>query len=150
MPLRNLWKNCSYYWLFAAFVSYFVNHPLYTPPPVDRSRYALSVALLCQVGNLWCHVILRNLRPPGSKGLGMPSGFLFNFITCPNYTTEILGWIAFTVAVQALPAAVFTLAGAGQMAQWAAQKHARLRKAFDGREGRAKYPRRWIMLPPLF
>lgn len=23
-------QNCSYYWGFAAFVSYFVNHPLYT------------------------------------------------------------------------------------------------------------------------
>lgn len=32
MPLRNLFKNCSYYWGFAAFVSYFINHPLYTPP----------------------------------------------------------------------------------------------------------------------
>lgn len=32
MPIMNLFKNCSYYWGFTAFVSYFVNHPLYTPP----------------------------------------------------------------------------------------------------------------------
>eukprot|EP00894_Picocystis_sp_ML_P001141 jgi/Pico_ML_1/51658/g234.t1 len=31
MPIFNLFKNCTYYWGFAAFVSYFINHPLYTP-----------------------------------------------------------------------------------------------------------------------
>eukprot|EP00116_Pleurobrachia_bachei_P012050 sb/3472312/ len=31
MPIGNLFKNCSYYWGFSAFISYFVNHPLYTP-----------------------------------------------------------------------------------------------------------------------
>jgi very-long-chain enoyl-CoA reductase len=32
MPLMNLFKNCSYYWGFTAFVAYHVNHPLYTTP----------------------------------------------------------------------------------------------------------------------
>ena len=32
MPVMNLFKNCSYYWGFAAYVSYHVNHPLYTSP----------------------------------------------------------------------------------------------------------------------
>lgn len=32
MPLRNLFKNCSYYWAFAAYVAYHVNHPLFTEP----------------------------------------------------------------------------------------------------------------------
>lgn len=27
-----LWQNSAYYWGFAAFVAYFNNHPLYTPP----------------------------------------------------------------------------------------------------------------------
>ena len=33
-----------------------------------------------------CHIILANLRPAGAKGYVIPRGFLFNFITCPNYT----------------------------------------------------------------
>jgi very-long-chain enoyl-CoA reductase len=53
MPIFNLVRNCAYYWGFAAFVSYFVNHPLYTPPPEKQTYYALAVALLCQLGNLW-------------------------------------------------------------------------------------------------
>ena len=40
MPLLNLFKNCSYYWGFAAFIGYFVNHPLYTPP----SEFQVSCA----------------------------------------------------------------------------------------------------------
>lgn len=52
MPIANLFRNCSYYWVFAAFVSYFINHPLYTPPLATRSAIALSLALVCQLCNL--------------------------------------------------------------------------------------------------
>mmetsp|Transcript_25782 Transcript_25782/g.56172 ORF Transcript_25782/g.56172 Transcript_25782/m.56172 type:complete len:308 (+) Transcript_25782:189-1112(+) len=150
MPIFNLFKNCGYYWGCAAFVGYFVNHPLYTPPSELQSKVALGLAVLAQLANLRCHIILANLRAPGDKGYKIPRGFLFNFITCANYTAEIWGWILFSVATQALPAAIFTLMGAGQMAQWALQKHKRLRKIFDGKDGREKYPRRWVMLPPFF
>lgn len=41
MPMFNLFKNCGYYWGFTAFVSYFVNHPKYTPPAFgDLQIYA--------------------------------------------------------------------------------------------------------------
>lgn len=40
--------------------------------------------------------------------------------------------VGFTVATQALPAAIFTLVGAGQMAVWAAGKHRRLKKVCLG------------------
>jgi len=150
MPLANLVRNCAYYWTFAAYVSYFVNHPLYTPPPANQTYIALVLSMLCQLANWRCHVILANLRAPGVTGYVIPKGFLFDFITCPNYTAEILGWVGFTVATQASPAAIFTLVGAAQMAQWAVGKHVRLRKTFDGKDGREKYPRRWIMLPPFF
>ncbi len=128
MPLSNLFKNCSYYWGFSAYISYFINHPLYTPPAPMQSYVALGFAMLCQVSNLYCHLILANLRPAGSKQYRIPSGFLFEYVTCANYTTEIYGWVAFTVATQTLSAALFTVAGAAQMAQWALGKHKRLRK----------------------
>mmetsp|Transcript_29455 Transcript_29455/g.83074 ORF Transcript_29455/g.83074 Transcript_29455/m.83074 type:complete len:307 (-) Transcript_29455:210-1130(-) len=150
MPLMNLFRNSGYYWGFAAAVSYFINHPLYTSPPLMRCQVALGVAMVCQVSNFICHVILANLRPPGSKEYKIPSGFLFSYITCANYTTEIYGWLAFNMATQTLGGIVYMVCGAGQMALWAATKHARLRKLFDGKEGRSKYPRRWILLPPVF
>lgn len=150
MPISNLVKNCTYYWGFTAWISYFINHPLYTAPPEMQSYVAFGFAALCQLSNFKCHLILANLRPPGSKEYRIPSGFLFNYITCANYTTEICGWLAFAAGTQSLTALLFGLAGAIQMADWALAKHRRLKKIFDGNDGRPKYPRRWVMLPPLF
>ena len=52
MPIINLYKNCGYYWGFAALVSYYVNHPLYTPPPHLPSFLLFAVAMYCQASNL--------------------------------------------------------------------------------------------------
>ena len=76
-------------------------------------------------------------------------GFLFEFITCPNYTAEILGWLFFNIGTQTLMGYAFMLSGAFQMYLWAVQKHKRLRRQFDGKDGRPKYPRRWIIMPPF-
>lgn len=54
MPIFNLFRNCAYYWGFGAYVSYFVNHPLYTEPPHALSVPLLAFALLCQAGNFRC------------------------------------------------------------------------------------------------
>ena len=68
-------------------------------------------------------------RPAGTTtGYSIPSGFLFNFITCANYTTEILAWLGFNIATQSVAGYLFMLAGAGQMAEWALAKHKRLVK----------------------
>ena len=51
MPVFNLFKNCGYYWGYAAFIAYFINHPLYTPPPLAQTYAAFAFALLCQWAN---------------------------------------------------------------------------------------------------
>ena len=45
-------------------------------------------------------MILSSLRKPGEKGYKIPQGFLFEYITCANYTMEVCGWLLFTIAVQ--------------------------------------------------
>jgi very-long-chain enoyl-CoA reductase len=54
MPIFNLFKNCSYYWGFAAYVAYFVNHPKYTAPPEMLSIVCFGLAVLAQLSNLRC------------------------------------------------------------------------------------------------
>ena len=149
MPIRNLVKNCSYYWGFAALVSYFINHPLYVPPPEWTVSPVFVLAMCCQAANLYCHVALTRLRKPGETSYKIPRGFLFDQITCPNYTAEILGWFFFNVGTGSLMGYLFMLAGAYQMYVWAVGKHKRLLKMFDGKEGRAKYPRRYVIMPPF-
>jgi len=136
MPIFNIFKNCSYYWGSAAAVSYFVNHPKYTSPSFGNLQIYLALAafLINEFGNLSIHLLLRNLRPPGSTERRIPYPnsnpftFLFNYVSCPNYTYEIGIWLAFTIMTQTLTAGLFTIAGAGQMTLWALQKHRSYRK----------------------
>ncbi|XP_078285741.1 trans-2,3-enoyl-CoA reductase b [Rhinoraja longicauda] len=138
MPLRNIFKNCTYYWGFAAWLAYHINHPLYTPPAYGdkQVKIAFAIFLLCQIGNFSIHVALRNLRPAGSKTRRIPFPtknpftWLFLVVSCPNYTYEVGSWIGFTIMTQCLPVGMFTLVGFIQMAIWANSKHRSYLKDF--------------------
>ncbi|XP_063037962.1 very-long-chain enoyl-CoA reductase isoform X1 [Melospiza melodia melodia] len=97
MPLRNIFKNCTYYWGFAAWMAYYINHPLYTPPGSKTRKIPYPT---------------RN-----------PFTWLFLLVSCPNYTYEVGSWIGFTIMTQCLPVALFSLVGFVQMAIWAQGKH---------------------------
>lgn len=111
MPIMNIFKNSIYYWGFAAFVAYYINHPLYTAPSFGTTQVYLGLAafIFNELGNFSIHVALRNLRPEGSKvrkipfPTSNPFTSLFNFVSCPNYSYEIGSWIAFTFMCQAFP-----------------------------------------------
>lgn len=151
MPWTNLFKNCGYYWGFAAYVSYFVNHPLYTPPPEDLVYSGMCMFYFMEVGNLTCHLTLRGLRPPGTKVRKIPTGGLFDYVTCPNYTYEILAWLGFNLMTRTLAGVLFMLAGATQMIIWANGKHRNYHKEFDGKNGRRLYPEsRKIIIPFVY
>ncbi|EFO25345.2 hypothetical protein LOAG_03140 [Loa loa] len=131
MPLRNIFKNCGYYWAFAAFVSYFINHPLYTPPYFGFVQFATGLIgfIICEFGNFSVHLLLKNLRPLGTKvrKIPMPDAnpmtLMFNVVSCPNYTYEVGSWLCFSCMTQSLPALIFAFAGFFQMAMWAKGKH---------------------------
>ncbi|KAJ7975813.1 very-long-chain enoyl-CoA reductase-like [Quillaja saponaria] len=135
----------------AAYIAYYMNHPLYTPVSELQMKIGFGFGILCQVSNLYCHILLRNLRhPDGNGGYQIPRGFLFNIVTCANYTTEIYQWLGFNIATQTVAGYIFLVVAASIMTNWAIAKHRRLKKLFDGKEGRPKYPRRWVILPPFF
>ncbi|KAK4538294.1 hypothetical protein CDCA_CDCA17G4319 [Cyanidium caldarium] len=145
MPLRNLFKNCCYYWGFAALVAHFVCHPLYTPVASDvQFRVGMALFAVCEVGNGVTHWMLRQLRPAGTRVRRIPHGFLFEWVSCPNYALEIGAWLGFVLATQTLAALLFMLAGAAQMAIWADAKHRKYLRDFA-----AQYPRCRKRLVPL-
>nr|CAB3266888.1 very-long-chain enoyl-CoA reductase-like [Phallusia mammillata] len=150
MPIKNLFRNCSYYWSFAAWMAYYINHPLYTPATFGTMQICsgLAVFVLCELGNLSIHLAFRSLRPSGSKqrkiptATGNPFTLLFNFVSCPNYTYEFGSWVGFAVMTQTLPVFIFAFVGFGQMAIWALAKHRNYKKEFSN------YPRsRKAILP---
>lgn len=139
MPILNLFKNCGYYWGFALFVGYYINHPLYTAPYFGNLQVytGLISFILFELGNFSIHIALRNLRPAGSKvrkipyPTSNPFTILFNFVSCPNYSYEVYSWVAFSLMTQALPALIFTGAGFFQMTIWALGKHRNYKKEFS-------------------
>ncbi|XP_026732075.1 probable very-long-chain enoyl-CoA reductase art-1 [Trichoplusia ni] len=137
MPLRNLFRNCAYYWLFTLYVAYHINHPLYTPPCNTCFYVGLCGFIFCELGNLSTHILLSNLRPPGTKVRKIPMpdnnpfSQLFNLVSCPNYTYEIGSWLFFTIMTKCAPAGLFAAAGCYQMSVWAILKHKNYQKEFS-------------------
>jgi hypothetical protein len=77
-------------------------------------------------------MLLRNLRRPGGNGgYQIPSGFLFNIVTCANYTTEIYQWLGFNVATQTVSGYFFLVVATSIMTNWALAKHRRLKKVLS-------------------
>lgn len=151
MPIANLFKNSTYYWCFAAWQSYLINHPLYTPPSFGTTQInvALALFLFCEFGNFSIHIALKNLRPAGSKERKIPyptsnpMTVLFNYVSCPNYTYEAGSWICFAVLGQCFASLVFATLGFAQMAVWALGKHRNYRREFRD------YPRQRKAIVPF-
>ena len=47
---------------------------------------------------------LINLRKPGETGYKIPTGGMFNYISCPNHFGEIIEWLGFAIMAGSLPA----------------------------------------------
>ncbi|KAF7491486.1 putative very-long-chain enoyl-CoA reductase art-1 [Sarcoptes scabiei] len=151
MPIMNLFKNCSYYWGFAFFIGYFINHPLYTEPFLGKFQVFLGMLLFLvnEYGNYSIHIALRDLRPPGTteRKIPMPTKnpftFLFNYVSCANYAYEWYSWASFAIMTQCLPVAIFTAAGLYQMSIWALGKHRNYKKEFPN------YPKKRKAIVPF-
>ncbi|KAH0789008.1 Synaptic glycoprotein SC2 [Histomonas meleagridis] len=131
MPIFNLYKNCTFYWGFAIMISIAVVKKSSNPIELDYLHYASVVLFFVfEFLNAYCHLKLRSLRPKGSKAYYLPRGFLFDKITCPNYTAEIAGWFCFAAFTRVWIAFLFPIVGGAQMYIWATKKKARLVKEF--------------------
>ncbi len=114
-----------YYWGFALAVGYPLVSQSYTAP-ASKEQVAAAVGLwiASQLVNLGVHLQLANMRPAeGSTKRDAPGGPLFALVSCPNYTAEVLGWVAWSLATQVGLGYLFTLGGFVQMADWARAKH---------------------------
>ena len=59
--------------------------------------------------NNYSDSFLINLRKPGQTDYTLPTGFLFNKISCPNLFGEMIEWIGFALMAQHLPALSFAV-----------------------------------------
>jgi protein-S-isoprenylcysteine O-methyltransferase Ste14 len=95
--------------------------------------------------NLKADQILLNLRKPGETGYKVPRGWLYEYVTCPNYLGEILEWLGFALATWSLAGLAFALYTAANVGPRAFANHRWYRERFPD------YPKhRKALLPFLF
>lgn len=100
--------------------------------------------MVAEIGNLYTHSVLRSLRPEGTTKRAIPRGFAFDLISCPNYSFEILAWVAFSAMTGLWSSWLFTVVATAQMYLWAVKKHRQYRLEFP------EYPKnRKILIPYL-
>lgn len=156
MPAFNIIKNSAHYHLLSGVAlalaiyspTYAADSPYIRGTIRDDPRFLLACAivwLFAQLSNFKVHLILRNLRPEGTRKLAIPRGYGFSLVSVPNYFFECLAWATIAVMSGSWVAWLFLFVGGGQMALWAIKKHKNYKKVF-GKE----YPRRKVMIPFIF
>ena len=62
-------------------------------PSVDLMPLGLVLFVVGISGNLYHHYLLSGLRKKGEKGYMLPKGGLFDYVVCPHYLFEIIGFL---------------------------------------------------------
>ena len=132
-----------YYWCFGAgFLEYEILFTDHVNPNYSNSviPYILSAMMLAsEYMNLRCHLVLRDLRPPGTKKRGIPYGYGFDWVTSANFMWEFFTWVIFACLIRTIFSVVFCTIGFVTMSAKAVKNHKRNVEYFDGKK-QEKYP----------
>ncbi len=82
--------------------------------------------------------MLLALRKPGETGYKIPRGWLYEWISCPNYLGEILEWVGWAIATWSLPGLAFALYTAANVGPRALANHRWYRERFEHYPARRK------------
>ncbi|CAI2174492.1 20717_t:CDS:2 [Funneliformis geosporum] len=130
MPFTNVFKNSFHYHALSGVnLAYWVYGPWNATGSLDGKREdwliwtCVGIFVWAQISNFYTHIILRNLRPPGTRVRRIPYGYGFNLVSCPNYLFETIVWLSVCILTK-------SFAGFTQMYLWAVKKHKSYRKEF--------------------
>ncbi|RDW82462.1 hypothetical protein BP6252_03574 [Coleophoma cylindrospora] len=145
MPARNIFKNCFHYWVLSGlYLAYFIYAPTsYTARESGifdlLNMVGVALYVFGELSNLYTHQVLSNLRSPGGTERGIPKGFGFDIVTCPNYMFEIIAWLGVVLVTKSLSTVIFTGAGLWQMQQWGIGKEKKYRSEFGDKYKKKRY-----------
>ncbi|CAN6196927.1 unnamed protein product [Urochloa humidicola] len=103
-------------------------------PPVDLLYPGVAVFAVGIAGNFYHHYLLSRLRSASGgggddKGYKIPRGGLFEFVTCPHYLFEIMGFFGFAMIAQT----VYALAVATGTAAYLAGRSCATRRWYQSK-----------------
>lgn len=137
MPYTNIFKNSFHYWILSgANLAYWIYSPssYAARPATSLTKMATAVGSFLYVwgelSNLHTHMTLSSLRRPGTTERGIPTGYGFNWVTCPNYLFESIAWVGICLVSKSWSTVLFTAVAYAQMQQWAGQKERAYRNDF--------------------
>lgn len=149
MPAWNIFRNSFFYWAAAGFLcSIAIYHPSSLAAHANNpiiDYIGLAIFLFGELTNARIHLYLASLRSRGGTERKIPQGYGFSYVTCANYTFEVIAWIGVIVASRDWSVAFFIAIGMSYMYDWGKGKERAYRKEFGD-----KYkPKRYVMLPGL-
>lgn len=158
MPFSYVFRNSAHYWLLCGvYMSVFLYGPaastaagwwpkaLLAEDNAAVTYAVVAVWVFAQVSNFVTHMTLRRIRPAGTRKRAIPTGYGFDAVTCPNYSFEVLGWIAVTMLAGGnWSAMLFSVVGAVTMFKWALKKEKGYRKEFG-----SAYRKKKVMIPGI-
>lgn len=97
MPIINIFKNSLHYWILngVCIMAFF----LMPSTQESKTKDIICAALftLFELLNLMTHIVLKDLRKPGTTERGIPKGWGFDQVSCANYLWEASAWATFAV-----------------------------------------------------
>ncbi|KAH7098724.1 3-oxo-5-alpha-steroid 4-dehydrogenase-domain-containing protein [Auriculariales sp. MPI-PUGE-AT-0066] len=156
MPATYIIRNSAHYWLWTGVAfAYVLYSSTYSATELNKNKSNLRndprfvwacVAFWtwAQLSNFSTHLTLRNLRPAGTAQRGIPYGYGFGLISCPNYLFDIFAWLALAVLTGSWVAYGFVVFASYVLTGWAMKRHRAYRKEFGD-----KYPRNRKALWPF-
>jgi very-long-chain enoyl-CoA reductase len=145
MPFRNIFKNSAHYWILSGVnMAYWIYAPdsyatISTPTTAYLDIAGVVLYVFGELSNLHTHVTLSKLRSRGGTERGIPKGYGFNLVTCPNYLFEMISWTGVLLVSRSLSTALFMAFAWAQMHQWAIKKEKALRAEFPDTYKKKKY-----------
>lgn len=134
MPLKNLFKNCAYYWgIFGLGCCWTLFNPNSGPITFLKAPRYFMVAFFfsAELKNLKTHMILREIKVKGKGKKYMPPKIEgFELVTCANYLWEFFAWVSFSLFSCNIFVIIFTICGFLQMKEWALKKHMELKRNY--------------------
>ncbi len=110
MPLIIVGSAIFFNCVNAGLNGYFLAHfETYTIQSFYHWNFILGITLFV-IGfliNQKSDHMLIHIRKPGETGYKIPSGFLFNYVSCPNLFGELIQWSGFALMAWNLPALTF-------------------------------------------
>lgn len=110
MPLSIVFSAIFFNGINAGMNGYFLAYfETYTDASFSHPLFFVGISLFfigAIINNVSDHILI-NLRKPNETGYKIPHGFLYRYVSCPNFLGEMIQWSGFAVMAWNLPALTF-------------------------------------------